>query len=189
MYNYGQMSKGTAKDNSRGNIAYVDGQNLYASTTKCVTPWWVDLLKFRIYLKYRFNVTEAYYYLGYEIDTEPYQAMYQEIKAAGFILKFREHNVEMRGEKKGNVDTDMVFDIMKRLQKQPGSFNKIVLVSGDGDFRKLVDYLIEEARFEIILLPDWDNASSLYNSITDKYYENLSRSETIERIGKPKRKR
>ena len=133
------------------------------------------------------NVTEAYYYIGFKINKN--QSLYEEIEEAGFILVFREHHKNMRGEKKGNVDTDMVFDIMKRLQKQPDSFNKIVLVSGDGDFRKLVDYLIGEARFEIILLPDWDNASSLYKAITDKYYENISKPETIKRIGKPKRKK
>ena len=53
----------------------------------------------------------------------------------------------MIGKKKGNVDSDIIFDIMKRMCKKE-SFNKIVLVSGDGDYKMLVDFLIEEGKFK-----------------------------------------
>ena len=53
----------------------------------------------------------------------------------------------MKGEKKGNVDADIIFDIMKRIHRRE-PFDKIVLVSGDGDYRMLVDFLIEEGRLE-----------------------------------------
>ena len=39
---------------------------------------------------------------------------------------------------------------MKKLYKKD-NFNKVVLVSGDGDYRMLVDFLIAENRFEKIL--------------------------------------
>ena len=67
----------------------------------------------------------------------------------------------MMGKKKGNVDSDIIFHTMKKLYKKE-DFTKIVLVSGDGDYKLLVDFLIEENRFEKILFPDRKRASSLY---------------------------
>ena len=178
----------TKNNNLLANIAYIDGQNLRKGTTKREPSWLADLVKFRIYLKDKYRVTEAYYYMGYRIYDEKHEAIYQEIEEAGFILKFRRHNVEMKGEKKGNVDADIIFDIMKRIHRRE-PFDKIVLVSGDGDYRMLVDFLIEEGRLEKMLFPKFRYASSLYKSITYKYFENLSRPKTIKRIGKPKRKK
>jgi uncharacterized LabA/DUF88 family protein len=53
----------------------------------------------------------------------------------------------MLGKKKGNVDTDIVFEIMKKIYRK-NDFNKIVLVSSDGDYKLLVDFLIEENKFK-----------------------------------------
>ena len=152
------------------NYAFIDGQNLYLGTTRSDHPWSVDLKKFRIYLNDKYDVKQAYYFLGYVNDS--HQNIYDKIQEAGFILKFREHSSAMLGKKKGNVDTDIVFEIMKKLYKDTHC-NKIVLVSGDGDYKKLVDFLIEEGRFEKILFPNKKFASSLYKQITHVYYAHL----------------
>ena len=39
-------------------------------------------------------------------------------------------------------------------------FDKVVLVSGDGDYKMLVDFLIEENKFKKILFPNEKFASS-----------------------------
>jgi len=103
---------------------------------------------------------------------EELQDLYDEIQEAGFILKFREHNTIMLGKKKGNVDSDIIFNIMKKLY-QNDNFNKVVLVSGDGDYKMLVDFLISEKRLEKILFPNKKFASSLYKNITGTYYDYL----------------
>ncbi len=36
---------------SKGNIAYIDGQNLYMGTARSVPKWQVDLSRFRDYLE------------------------------------------------------------------------------------------------------------------------------------------
>lgn len=130
----------------------------------------VDLAKFRVYLLKKYNVKKAYYYLGC-VD-ERYQSLYEEIQTANFILVFRKHDTTMIGKKKGNVDSDIIFNIMQRLYKKE-QFDKIVLVSGDGDYRMLVDFLIEEERFEKILFPNKQFASSLYKKITRVYFDYL----------------
>jgi uncharacterized LabA/DUF88 family protein len=53
---------------------------------------------------------------------------------------------------------------MKKLYKKE-DFEKIILVSGDGDYKLVVDFLIEEKRFEKMLFPDRERASSLYKKI------------------------
>ncbi len=124
---------------------------------------------------------KAYYYLGC-VD-EKFQDLYEEIQSADFILVFRKHNATMLGKKKGNVDSDIIFDIMKKLYKKE-PFDKIVLVSGDGDYKMLVDFLIEEKRFEKILFPNKQFASSLYKKLSNKYYDCLGNNDLKAKIKK-----
>jgi len=176
------------------NIAFVDGQNLRFGTTKCHscantlgielreikykdcvcgTAWKVNLSKFRIYLKDKYSVSEAYYFLGYLDDKNI--DLYNKIQKAGFIVVFKEHSNLSKSKKKGNIDTDMVFEIMKNLIDNQ-NFSKIILISGDGDYKKLVNYLISKNRFEKILFPNKKFASSLYYELGSEkfdYLENL----------------
>ena len=152
------------------NLAFIDGQNLYLGTSRNIHPWKIDLKKFRIYLTKKYHVEKAYYFLGF-VKKEN-QEIYEYIQESGFILIFREHNSVMLGTKKGNVDSDIIFLIMKKIYKKE-EFNKIILVSGDGDYKKLVDFLIEEERFEKILFPNRKFASSLYKQLGKKYFVHL----------------
>lgn len=153
------------------NIAYIDGQNLHMATKNSTNPWKVNLKKFRIYLRKKYSVEKAYYYLGYV--QEEYQHIYENIQEAGFILVFRQHNPAMLGTKKGNVDSDIILNIITRIYYKE-DFNRIVLVSGDGDYKGLVDFLIKENKLEKILFPDARKASSLYKKIHSKYVGNIS---------------
>jgi len=155
----------------KNNLAFIDGQNLYMGTNSENPAWKVDLARFRHYLTRKYSVQKAYYFLGF-VDGNN-QELYDNIQEAGFILKFREHNSAMMSKKKGNVDTDIVFDIMKRMYKKE-LFDKIVLVAGDGDYKMVVDLLIEEKKFEKILFPNKQFASSLYKKLSSKYYDYLN---------------
>jgi len=124
-----------------------------------IDPWEIDLVRFSCIPQGKYSVDKAYYFLGYVQETN--QELYEEIQNAGFVLIFREHNPAMIGKKKGNVDSDIIFHIMKKMYKKE-YFEKIILVSGDGDYKLAVDFLIEENRFAKILFPDRNRASSLY---------------------------
>ena len=163
-------------DEQKNNLAFVDGQNMYMSTTSADKPWRIDLARFRVYLRRKYGVEKAYYFLGFV--QEKYQDLYDEIQSSGFILKFKEHNPAMLGVKKGNVDTDIVFYIMKMLYRKE-SFDNVVLVSGDGDYK-------EERRFEKILFPNQMKASSLYKSIELKYRADLGAEQVRRKIKKEK---
>ena len=166
------------------NYAFIDGQNLYMATARrAVDPWKVDLARFRVYLQEKYSVSKAFYFLGY-LD-EAQGCLYEEIQSAGFILKFREHTSSMLGKKKGNVDTDIVFAIMQKLYlKEP--FGAVVLVSGDGDYKQLVDFLIREQRFAKILFPDRSRASSLYKKLGAGYFAALDERDVRRKVEKKK---
>ncbi|MDR0957242.1 MAG: NYN domain-containing protein [Candidatus Nomurabacteria bacterium] len=110
----------------------------------------MDLIRFRNYLKDKYKVEEAYYFVGSYIPK--HEPLYSFLQKAGYILIFREHSESVTSKKKGNVDTDIVFLIMKKLVKKE-SFDKIILVSGDGDYWRMVDFLIEEKKFGKLLAP------------------------------------
>lgn len=166
------------------NLAFVDGQNLYMGTNSDKSGWSVDLAKFRIYLSRKYNIGKAYYFLGYMDESN--EGLYDSIQEAGFILKFKKHNDAMLGTKKGNVDTDIVFTIMKKLYKQELSDN-IVLVSGDGDYKMMVDFLIKERKFKKILFPNKKFASSLYRDLATVYYDYLGNEGVKSKIEYKKR--
>lgn len=175
---------------SMKNMAFIDGQNLYLGTTKCNDcsekynisikeiklsdckcgkAWKINLEKFRIYLKENYGVEKAYYFLGY--PGEENDNIYKHIQEVGFIISFREHHKFSKSAKKGNVDTEIVFEVMKNVVDN--NFDKIVLVSGDGDYKKLVQYLIHKNKFTKILFPNRRFASSLYNSIGSEFFDYL----------------
>jgi len=167
--------------NTMKNYCYIDGQNLHLGTESAEPSWTVDLYKFRIYLREKYNVEKAFYYLGYVQDGVKIEQLYESIQNAGFILVFRQHNAAMTGNKKGNVDSDIIFTIMKRLHKD-NDFKKIVLVSGDGDYKMLVDFLIEENKLEKILFPNKKFRSSLYKQIGAPYFAYLDDKDVKKKI-------
>ena len=150
------------------NIAFIDGQNLHLGTIQ--DGWKVDLKKLRVYLKDKYHITEAYYFLGYVSEAE--QDLYNNLQKSGFIVLFKEHNPVLKSMKKGNVDTDIVFEIMKNLIENK-DFDKVVIISGDGDYKKVVDYLIKKGRFIKILFPNRDFASSLYKHFGAEFFDYL----------------
>ena len=165
--------------NEKNNLAFIDGQNLYLGTKQ--DKWNVDLFKFRTYLKDKYEISEAYYFLGYL--QEENDDLYKEIQKAGFIVVFKEDSQYAETKKKGNVDTDIVFEIMKNLLENK-IFNKVVLVSGDGDYKKLVDYLIIKDKFSKILFPNVRYASSLYKKLGNKFFTHLGREDVKYKIKK-----
>jgi len=156
------------KKSKENNIAFIDAQNLYLWTNS--ENWKVDFKRFRVYLKDKFQVEEAYFFLWF-LD-EDQQEMYRRIQKAWFIIEFREHSSHLKGKKKWNVDVDIVFEIMRRIIEEK-DFDKIVLVSGDGDYIKPVKYLIEKGLLKKMLFPN-KQYSSLYRSLQNHYGINLS---------------
>ena len=159
------------------NQAFIDGQNLYINTK--TNGWSVDLARFRRYLAEKYKIEKAYYFLG--VLTEDNQEIYEQIQSAGFILVFREHTSATLGKKKGNVDTDIVFTVMNKLIEDE-TLEKVLLVSGDGDYFKMVKYLVDEERFLKVLAPNRHSASSLYKRLSPEYIDYIDAPDIRKKI-------
>ena len=58
---------------------------------------------------------------------------------------------------KGNVDAELVLYAVKEMP----NYNKAVIVSGDGDFFSLVEYLDQQQKLKNLLAPNWQYSSLL----------------------------
>lgn len=119
------------------NYAFIDSQNLNLAIRR--QGWALDFRKFRKYLKDRFNVQTAFLFIGY---IEGNNFLYTALQKCGYIVIFKPTlTYEKDGEMhtKGNVDADLVLHTMIEYKK----YDKAIIVSGDGDFYCLVDYLAQ----------------------------------------------
>lgn len=153
------------------NIAYIDNQNLYMATTKNASvPWKLDMRRLHRYLADKYKCEVVYLFMGaYKASQTKRYTAYQRM---GYVLVHREHSELLKGQKKGNVDTDIVFQAMHDIIEER-ELDKVVLVSGDGDYKRMVDYLIDRGRFAKILFPCKERASSLYKEISNMFYAYL----------------
>jgi uncharacterized LabA/DUF88 family protein len=160
------------------NIAYIDNQNLYLATRNAPQPWRVDMRRFRVYLREKYDVETAYLFMG-AFDPSK-QTIYERFQRYGYVLVWRLHAMESLGHKKGNVDTDIVFFLMRDCYEGEGG---IVLVSGDGDFCRTIEHIRDKGRLKKILLPSHRNASSLYKRFGDEYRAYLDSAAMRRRFG------
>ena len=161
------------------NIAFIDGQNLYWATRE--SGWKISFPKFKFYLDRKYNAMEVFYFMGVKRKDEQAQKLYGKIEGAGFTLMFRMHDDFYLSSKKGNVDTDIVFEMMKNIIDNK-DFDRIVLISGDGDYYKTVEFLIKKGKFLKILFPSNRNYSSLYKKISATFYSYLDEPDVKKKI-------
>ena len=163
-----------------GNIAFIDGQNLYQSTKN--EGWRIDPKLLMSYLKDEHRVDTALYLLCFRVHN--LGDVYAKLKEAGFAVIFRDKRAKPSTERKGNIDTDLVFHVMHNLYEND-SLDKVVIVSNDGDYKTLIRHLIRIGKLEKIIFPTEQSASGLYDDIDSKYKAYLSSDEIKPRVSKP----
>ncbi len=143
-----------------GNYAFIDSQNLNLGVQKL--GWKMDWRKFRIWLEEKYGVTHAYMFIGYMAENESlYELMHDhgylivlkptlEIKADTNASGDADHKEDQKPVVKGNIDADLVLYAMKEYQK----YDKAVIVSGDGDFFGLVEYLAGQKKLLKLFTPN-----------------------------------
>jgi len=121
--------------------------------------WKLDFKKFLIYLKEKYQVSKAFYFIGY-IDRN--QILYQKLQEYGYILIFKPTLADTDGRIKGNCDAELVPHIMIEYP----NYKKAVVVTSDVDFACLVDYLIKKKKLRTVLAPSSRKFSSLLRKVT-----------------------
>ncbi len=140
--------------------AFIDSQNLNLGTSKDIPKsnykgWKLDFKKFRKYLSDKFRVQKAFLFIGYIKQNE---GLYKYLTACGYELVFKPTTKDREGKAKGNVDAELVLHAAKI---QYDNYDKAVIVSGDGDFYCLHEYLIKKKKLLRIIIPNQKSESSL----------------------------
>ncbi len=118
---------------------FIDGSNLFA-TAKALS-FDIDYKRLRIFFAEKGILLRAYYYTALLEDQEysPLRPLVDWLDYNGFTLitKPTKEFTDSRGEKKikGNMDMELAIDMMGMAEH----VDHMVLFSGDGDFRRLVE--------------------------------------------------
>jgi uncharacterized LabA/DUF88 family protein len=134
------------------NYAFIDSQNVNLAIRD--QGWVLDFSRFRTYLKDKYHISKAFIFIGY-INTN--QNLYTSLQKDGFILVFKPTLNLPDGKAKGNVDAELVLHTMIEYP----NYDKALLVSGDGDFYCLVEYLKRKGKLLNLMIPNRNRYSSL----------------------------
>jgi uncharacterized LabA/DUF88 family protein len=168
--------------------AFIDSQNLNVSVQRA--GWKLDWRKFLKFLSDQYGVNKAFMFIGYIPE---FEQIYEQMHELGYAVVLKptfdltrprpELAEQVEGAQKpsepeekkpvkGNVDAELVLWAMKEIS----NYDKAVIVSGDGDFYCLVEYLEQKNRLLHVLAPT-GHYSSLYN----RYEKYVVRLDTFRR--------
>jgi len=147
------------KEKIENNYAFIDSQNVYLSVK--IQGWKVDWKRFKVYLKEHYGIEKAFLFIGYiQGNTQ----LYTLLQEAGFLCVFKPVLEYKDGTVKGNVDAELVLHTMLQLN----NFDKAIIVTGDGDFYCLVQYLSEQQKLKKVLIPNQEKYSALLKRFAKK---------------------
>ena len=129
--------------------------------------WKLDDLKFRKYLKEKYQIQKAYLFIGFVPEN---QAMYTKLQKLNYILVFKPILTLKDGSTKGNCDADLVL----RTMIEYPNYDKAVIISGDGDYYSLIDYLKTQNKLKQLLVPNELRYSALLKKINNEHLKYIS---------------
>lgn len=167
-------------------FAFIDSQNLNLGTQKA--GWKMDWKKFRDYLQVEHNVSRAYLFIGY---MQEHEDMYNQLHDLGYLIVLKPtvdvmpKSEDGKGKKpiiKGNIDAELVLYAMKEMP----NYQQAIIVSGDGDFYCLAEYLADKKRLKHIMTPNRQ-----YSSLLKPYEQYILRIDELrsqlQHFDKPRR--
>ncbi|OGL87747.1 hypothetical protein A3I42_00985 [Candidatus Uhrbacteria bacterium RIFCSPLOWO2_02_FULL_49_11] len=162
------------------NHAFIDSQNLNLGIRDC--GWQLDFGRFRRYLADKYRVSKAFLFIGYVAGNE---ALYTYLQSVGYLVIFKPTLEHKKSDgtlhTKGNVDAELVLHAMIQYP----NYDKAVIVSGDGDFHCLVEYLAKQGKLLRVIVPNRKKYSALLRRFIPYivYLNDLER-----KLGKEKQK-
>lgn len=147
--------------------AFIDSQNLNLAIKD--QGWELDFERFFVYLKDKYKVEKAFLFIGYIPGNE---ALYTFLQKTGYIVVFKptlEYRKRGKVVIKGNVDAELVLHAMIEYE----NYDSAIIVTGDGDFHCLIEYLEEKKKLKHIFIPNQRKYSALLRKFR-KYFKYLT---------------
>lgn len=141
--------------------AFIDSQNLNLSIKSA--GWKLDFKKFKIFLIEKYGVSKSFLFLGYVLENEE---IYASLQRTGYVLIFKPTLRSVSGKIKGNCDAELVLHCM--IEKD--NFEKAIIVSGDGDYHCLIEYLENQNKLLLIGIPNSNHYSALLRRFSRYFF-------------------
>jgi uncharacterized LabA/DUF88 family protein len=147
--------------------AFIDSQNLNLSVENDIwdnvtgrliySGWKLDFKRFFVHLKEKHNVDIAFLFIG---RVKGMEALYSFLEGIGYLVIYKptlEYRDNGEIHTKGNVDAELVLHAMIEFP----NYDKAIIVSGDGDYFCLVEYLEKHNKLSHIIIPNRKKYSAL----------------------------
>ncbi len=107
--------------------------------------------------------------IAYVIKSQTFeeQGFFDALTKQGFELKIKNLQLFLGGEKKGNWDIGMAIDSIKLANR----LDAVILITGDGDFCPLIDYLKENKGCQVEVIAFSETASSKLIEMADDFID------------------
>lgn len=145
--------------------AFIDASNLFYGGEKSL-GWKIDYSKLIKYLKERYEVSEVYYFGGVETHGFKYDYLKNDTVPLDRLKKRLEDYISNEGKKLDEAKLILLsrhlsrikfylklqeFDYKLYLKKEKANFDRVIVLSGDGDFLPVLKHLKEIGKEVIIL--------------------------------------
>jgi uncharacterized LabA/DUF88 family protein len=132
---------------------YIDGNNLYRGAKELGFD--IDYKKFRGWLRQKYNATKVFIFIG----LVPTRArFYDHLQKCGYILIYK-NTISVDGIIKGNCDAELVLNTVSDYYTK--AFDKCLIITGDGDFGCLIEFLNQKSVLLGVLAPNKNKCSFL----------------------------
>ncbi len=132
---------------------YIDGNNLYRSAKEL--GFEIDYKKLRGWLRQKYDPSNVYLFIGLVPSRVKF---YEHLQSCGYILIFKQ-TVSVGQRIKGNCDAELVLKSVSDYYEE--KFETSILITGDGDFGCLVEFLKEKKSIIEVMAPDEKKCSIL----------------------------
>jgi uncharacterized LabA/DUF88 family protein len=129
--------------------AFIDASNIIYGTRN--EGWKVDFKKLLSYLRERYKCKKVYYFAGIDSNNSKQKKFYELLEKFGYDLILKPVKIYYQPDggkvRKANCDVDLTFYAMRDFER----FDRVMFLSGDGDFEVLLKYFVKKKKEVIIL--------------------------------------
>lgn len=134
---------------------FIDATNIIYGTS--YYGWKMDFKKLYKYLITRYKAKVIYYYAGVDNSNIKQLHFYEKLTDFGYKLRLVPVKKFSDGHKKADVDSRMTFEMMKMDKK----FDKAVIMTGDGDYYWVLEYLLKNKKMVKLISHNKNTAQEL----------------------------
>jgi|SRR5579885_671755 len=142
--------------------AFIDASNIiYGARTE---GWFIDQKKLFDYLKRKFETSKVFFYFGKDDNNKKQGKFLKKLEKFGYTLRVKQ--IKRYGKRqKANCDVDLTLDMLVLMKE----YDQAIVLTGDGDFLPLFEYLRKQKKKITILAFPKSTAKELKKFAAGKF--------------------